>query len=143
MATVNEDGSPHNTPYFFVYDHGLEHLYWASTEDAVHSRNILRTGKLFVVLFDAAGKGGGLYIEAANGHVLTGTELDQGMPYLNRAIARVGLKPLTAAFYQDNKPKLWTARTVRFWVNGADVDKDGYVLRDYRVEIHRRDLFEG
>jgi hypothetical protein len=28
MATVNEDGTPHNTPYFFMYDETITHLYW-------------------------------------------------------------------------------------------------------------------
>jgi general stress protein 26 len=26
MATVNVDGSPHNTPFFFIYDDQLEYI---------------------------------------------------------------------------------------------------------------------
>ena len=54
MATVNDDGTPHNTPFFFLYDKDLSHIYWGSHPEAQHSRNIARTGEVFVVSYDSA-----------------------------------------------------------------------------------------
>lgn len=69
MATVNEDGSPHNTPFFFVYRQDLRRIYWGSHPTAQHSQNLLRTGKAFIVLYDSdRPKQGGLYLETTNGH---------------------------------------------------------------------------
>lgn len=50
MATVNDDGLPHNTPYFLMYDENLKHLYWGSHVDSQHSQNILRTGRSCLLL---------------------------------------------------------------------------------------------
>lgn len=52
MATVNKDGSPHNTPYYFLYDETLEHLYWASHPESLHSGNVVRSQQIFVVVYD-------------------------------------------------------------------------------------------
>lgn len=51
FATTNVDGSPHNSPMKFVYDEKLEHIYWDSNVETLHSQNILRTGQIFAVLF--------------------------------------------------------------------------------------------
>lgn len=40
MATVNPDGTPHNTPYFFIHDPEFTKLYWGSHIDSQHSKNI-------------------------------------------------------------------------------------------------------
>ena len=60
IATVNQDGSPHNSPVFMAFD-ADHNAYWASNPDAVHSQNIARTGQVFIVIFDSVGAGGGLY----------------------------------------------------------------------------------
>ena len=46
IATVNEDGSPHNSPVRFLYDPKLEYIYWGSHPDSIHSKNITKTGQL-------------------------------------------------------------------------------------------------
>src|SRR5258708_32021062 len=78
MATVNEDGSPHNTPFRFLYDPKLEYIYWGSHPDSMHSLNINRTGKIFVVLYDIKEKGG-LYMKCENAHAVNGDELKKAL----------------------------------------------------------------
>lgn len=49
LATVNEDGSPRSTPLHLVADE--EAVYWFSSENTVHSRNIARDERVSVTLF--------------------------------------------------------------------------------------------
>ena len=49
LATVSEDGSPWATPVHVVTDGAA--VYWFSSEEADHSRNIARTGKVSAALF--------------------------------------------------------------------------------------------
>jgi hypothetical protein len=138
MATVNADGSPHNTPYFFMADPGLERLYWGSHPESQHSQNILRSGQLFVVLYDAV-ENGGLFIEAEDGHVLEGRELEEGLA-VHQALERDGKEPISSDVYVRGPQKMWGARTRRFWVNASERDSDGLLIRDYRLEVQREDL---
>jgi len=48
IATVNADGSPHNTPVFAGIDNNFR-IFWASHPDATHSQNIERSGQAFIV----------------------------------------------------------------------------------------------
>jgi len=53
IATVNEDGSPHNSPVRFLYDQNFEYIYWGSHPESTHSKNITRTGK-YLLLYTTA-----------------------------------------------------------------------------------------
>ena len=50
MATVNADGSPHNTPFYLILDDTLEHIYFGSHPQSVHTQNVIRTGDMFIVV---------------------------------------------------------------------------------------------
>lgn len=140
MATVNDDGSPHNTPFFFLHDESLKHIYWGSHPESQHSKNILRTGELFVVIYEA-GEGGGLYIEAKEGHTLAGQELEEGLKVHNSFRGREGKPALGLKYYTGNSPqRMWSAKPVRFWVNLTERDGQGVITRDYRQEIKLQDL---
>ncbi|NDE68368.1 pyridoxamine 5'-phosphate oxidase family protein, partial [bacterium] len=77
LATTNADGSPHNSPMRFFFDEKLEHIYWGSNAEALHSQNILRTGQIFAALFDRL-EVGGVFIKCEGGHMLDGNELEVG-----------------------------------------------------------------
>jgi hypothetical protein len=140
MATVNEDGSPHNTPYFFMYGEDLSRLYWGSHPEAQHSKNIQRTGQIFVVLFEAKA-GGGLFIRADQAKELEGDELKQALNAHNNARAKIGKEPLSLSYYGSDSPqRMYSAVPINFWVNMAERDQNSRVLRDYRQEISREDL---
>jgi hypothetical protein len=142
MATVNEDGSPHNTPFYFLHDTALEYIYWGSHPNSLHSQNVLRTGQIFVVVYDAY-KRGGLYIKADNGHPLEGKELEKSLAVHNQFRAKENKAPLPLTYYSNTNPqRMWSAKTKAFWVNGALRDKDGRTSEDIRQEISRKDLLK-
>ena len=58
MATVNEDGSPLATPFYLMLDESLSHVYFGSHMDSLHSQNVLRTGQLFIVVYDIVKEAG-------------------------------------------------------------------------------------
>lgn len=140
IATVNEDGSPHNSPLFFIRDPKLAYLYWSSHPDSIHSQNILRTGKAFAVLYDAIERGG-LYMSAENGHILEGEELAAALAVHNEMRSRLGKDVLPLNYYTGESPqRMWAAKITHFWVNSVGLDADGHVARDGRQEINVKDL---
>ncbi len=140
VATVNEDGSPHNSVLRFFYDSQLKNIYWGSHPDSIHSLNITRTGKVFAVLYDRI-ESGGLFIKAENVYAVQGEEIKEALAIHNRFRAKVGSQPLDLSYYTGNSPqRMWKAEITNFWVNYADRDKDGHVKKDGRQEIFARDL---
>jgi general stress protein 26 len=140
MATVNADGSPHNTPYFFLRSPDLHYLYWGSHPDSEHSQNVLRTGQIFVVLYDAMERGG-LFIRADQAHAAEGIELEAALQIHNARRKAAGKDPLPLNYYQAGSPqRMWVATTQQFWTNMVERDTAGHVIRDIRVEIQREDL---
>lgn len=114
MATVNEDGTPHNTPYFFMCSRDLSELYWGSHPDSQHSRNILRNGQLFVVLYEAT-VGGGLYIRAQRGRIAEAGELERALMRHNELRAKHQKAPLPTHYYTDTSPqRMWSPRLHSF-----------------------------
>lgn len=141
MATVNEDGSPHNTPFRFLYDPKLQYVFWGSHPESLHSLNIIRTGQIFVVLYDAVLRGG-LYMKCENAHMLEGKELEDALVVHNSFREKNGESILNIDYYQGASPqRMWRAEIKNFWVNGAERDAQGHVARDGRKEITARDLF--
>lgn len=140
MATVNQDGSPHNTPFFYIINETTEQIYWGSSPKSVHSQNIIRTGQLFVVIYES-GKGGGLYIKCERGHELSGEELKRALEVCNARRQLQGGHPLGIEYYTGTSPqRMYGAKLVDFWVNISERDAQGHILRDYRHKIKSRDL---
>lgn len=140
MATVNEDSSPHNTPFYCLVDDSREHVYWASSPDSVHSQNLRRTGQAFIVIYEA-GKGGGLYLRGQNAHTLSGDELEQGLAIWNSQRAEGGKPAVDADFFTGaSLQRLYCIDLVRYYVNHSEKDAAGNVLRDTRTQITRQDL---
>ncbi len=103
IATVNEDGTPHNTPLFLIRSARLDAIYWSSHPDSLHSKNIERTGNIFVVLYEA-NQGGGLYIKAVNAHPVSGSELEVALTVHNNIRADEGKDPLPPFFLHKRQP---------------------------------------
>jgi hypothetical protein len=140
MATVNTDGSPHNTPFMWLHDTGLTRIYWGSHSESQHSRNILRTGQLFVVVYSAFDQGG-LYIRAEAGHPLEGVELDEALEIHNAFRASENKNELPLSYYSGGSPqRMWAADVTGLWVNDVVRDDEGHVTKDYRLEITAADL---
>ena len=141
IATVNEDGSPHNSPVRFLYDPKLEYIYWGSHPDSMHSKNIIRTGKIFCALYDRVERGG-VYIKAENAHELSDKELEEALKIHNTFRLKEGSDKLELSYYTGDSPqRMWGAKITNFWVNYADRGEDGHLIKDGRIEITAKDLF--
>jgi hypothetical protein len=142
VATVNSDGSPHNTPLFIMHDASLSYLYWSSSPASLHSLNAERSQQVFVVLYDTSA-GGGLYIKADKIQQLAGKDLDEALVIQNGLRQRFGRKPLSADCYTNNSPqRMYRAQTINWYVNAAERDNNGKIRRDYRHEIRPSDLID-
>jgi uncharacterized protein YhbP (UPF0306 family) len=141
LATVNEDGSPHNSPVFWVYDANFAHVYWASHPATQHSRNVKCTGKAFMVVYDAF-VGGGLYIRLEDVRELAGEELAAALAIFNTKRLRLKKgEAIKSDFYGGvSEQKMYSASITKLWVNLVERDAQGVHQRDYRQEIHAQDL---
>lgn len=140
LATVNEDGSPHNSPVKLFFDEKLENIYWGSNADALHSQNVLRTGQLFGVIYDRL-EFGGVYLKCEQGHILVGKELDIGLEITNSYRIKEGKDKIPLEYYSgESVQKLWSARISEIFINSPVRDANGYIIKDERVKISKEDL---
>ncbi|HSX32688.1 MAG TPA: pyridoxamine 5'-phosphate oxidase family protein [Candidatus Saccharimonadales bacterium] len=139
IATVNDDGSPHNSPVFMAFDDQL-HGYWSSHPDNLHSRNIARTHKVSLVIFDSRAGHGGLFVEATATVIEDPAQLKRAYNLLK------SLKEQQYGFmgdieqYRGRGQRLYVAKPTRFWLNMSEKDAHGAVIRDTRYEITPDDL---
>jgi hypothetical protein len=109
LATVCTDGSPWNSPVSASYDRELNFV-WGSTEGSIHSQNIRRDSRAFVVVYDSTapeGMGEGVYM---TGMV---AELDNEN--------------------EDIKKYCFTPSKV--WINDEAKNVDGSYKNDIRIEL--------
>jgi hypothetical protein len=139
MATVNADGSPHNTPYYLMFSADLKYFYWGSHPESMHSQNVTRTGQAFVVIYEAQGHGG-LFVRLQNAHAAKGGELKEALAAHNKHRGKAGNEPLPLQYYLDGPQKMYKADTAQFWVSSASHDAKGLIIRDIRYEVGRKDL---
>jgi nitroimidazol reductase NimA-like FMN-containing flavoprotein (pyridoxamine 5'-phosphate oxidase superfamily) len=52
LATVDGDGHPWATPVYFSHE-GYRHMYWISSPETRHSRNLAARSDVSVVIFDS------------------------------------------------------------------------------------------
>ncbi len=134
LATVNDDGLPHNSPVFMAFDEQLRAI-WASNPQAQHSQNVVRSGQVFIVLFDALGEGGGLYIRAS-AEAVPDDKVASALETFNVARQRLLRETLTPDYFTGTAPqRLYRAVPEKLWVNLADRDSAGHVIRDARFEV--------
>lgn len=139
IATVNEDGTPHNTPVFFMHDQELEHMYWGSSPESQHSRNISRNGAIFVVLYEA-NFGGGLFMKA-QARIATSEELSKAIAIHNESYVRKDRPPIQKGDYTgDALQRMYIAQPEKFWVNLSECGPNGNITKDYRYEIKKEDI---
>jgi hypothetical protein len=78
IATADGAGVPWPSPVYFT-PHKYRELYWVSSCEAQHSRNIATRGQIGVVVFDSTveiGAASALYLEANAGEVPAGELAD-------------------------------------------------------------------
>ncbi|MDB5185644.1 MAG: Pyridoxamine 5-phosphate oxidase [Candidatus Saccharibacteria bacterium] len=92
------------------------------------------------MLFDSTATGGGLYIQA-EANQASGLELAKAVEAYNAGRSKYAKEPLTTEYFSgDNPQRLYGAIPIRIWVNLAERNERGMVVRDIRVEISVGDL---
>ncbi len=142
LATVNEDGTPHNTPLFFIYSPDFKKFYMSTHPQSLHARNVERIGKGFAILYDSSAFLGGLYLTLENFKVLNElNELAEGMMVYNATRMRWGMNESSITDYQDpNERRLYSADIIKIEIYGSKETKDGKILNEQRVEVSVEDL---
>lgn len=95
LGTADETGLPWVSPVYFVAA-GYREFYWASTTEAVHSRNLAVRPELSIVIFDSGVpvyQGRAVYLRAV-GEQLSGAELDAGVQIYNGPAGARGVSQL-------------------------------------------------
>lgn len=143
LATVNADGTPHNTPLYFMHDEDLSYLYWGSRTDTKHSANIERTGHIYMVIYDSVKyMRGALYITGVEAHRLMGTELDEGLRVQNATRAKFNKNPLQRDYYETNSQALYRARVEKIEIHVANRDPGGRVSSEVHHTVGAHELLQ-
>jgi hypothetical protein len=141
MATVNEDGSPHNTPLFFMYNPEFTKLYWGSHHQSQHSQNVIRNSNAFVVIYDSINQGkGGLYITLTNADELSGAELEKALKIHNKFRRKYDKPPLDKSYYVDSDQRMYSADISKIEIYTATRNVAGHIAREIRVPINADQL---
>ena len=142
-ATVNEDGTPHNSPLMLIYNEDLTKLYIGSYSESLHCKNLTRTGRAFAVLFDSFTKGqGGVYITCVNGHECEGDELIEALRVHNRVRDKQGSKPIDIGYYLADKPaqRMYSLDIAKIEIYSVVRREDGLIVNEARDEVAAKDL---
>lgn len=135
LATVNKDGSPHNSPVFMAFAENLNG-YWASDTETQHSENLARTGRVFLVVFDSREGHGGLYIRATAKALENPEEIEHGYQILKRLKEQMyGDMGGPDLYIGDSPQRIYCAQPQQLWVNKSERDTQGRIIRDLRYEI--------
>ena len=89
LATADESGLPWASPVWYAPADYRE-LYWVSSPEARHSRNLAQRPQLAIVIFDSHEPGGwkALYMSAVAEQL---TDVDEGIEVFSRRSAEQGL----------------------------------------------------
>lgn len=144
-ATVNEDGTPHNSPLMLIYNEDITKLYIGSHSESLHTKNLLRTGRTFAVLYDSFTKGqGGVYIAGVNSHECQGDELVEALRVHNAVRARQGSKTIDLSYYQIEGPsqRMYSIDVAKIEIYSVLRGEDGLISSEARVEVGADELLE-
>ena len=118
LGTADEGGGPWVSPVYYAPS-GYSELYWVSSPEAQHSRNLAARPDLSIVVFDSqapVGEGQGVYMSAV-AEQLTGADLERGIEIFSRVSVSHGAKEWRV---EDVRPpaalRLYRARVSEHWV---------------------------
>ncbi|MER7419546.1 pyridoxamine 5'-phosphate oxidase family protein [Micromonospora peucetia] len=130
LGTADESGTPWVSPVCFVAARYRE-FYWASTTQAMHSRNLAVRPELSIVIFNsevAPYQGRAVYLKAV-GEELSGAELDAGIAIYNGPAVARGVSLLERRDVEGSAPhRLYRATVTQHYT----LDPEG---RDHRVPV--------
>ncbi len=128
-----------------IYNDDLSKLYIGSHSDSLHSKNIARTGKAFVVLFDSFVKGqGGVYITAVNGHECQDDELTEALSVHNAVRTRYSRQAIEQSFYMAPKPaqRMYSLDIEKIEVYSPERNSEGLIVQETRTPVSTTALLD-
>lgn len=138
IASVNDDGSPWNTPVYAAFDDQYN-FYWTSHETSQHSANVRRTGQAFICVFDSTGSLGnktGVYLECEAKELHQRSEIEHAR---TQTQARKGLATGDIEPFLHGPRRVYRALPSRVWINDAE-KQGGEFIKDFRIEVSLKDL---
>jgi hypothetical protein len=134
LATADAAGHPWASPVYFA-NAGYAELFWVSSPDATHSRNIAVRPQVGIVVFDSQvpiGTGQGVYM-AAVAEELTGRELQRGIEvFSHRSLAHGGVAWTPDDVQGAAGLRLYRASATEHWI----LAKDGRPDRRIAVDLN-------
>ena len=127
LGTADADGHPWVSPVFFAADRYRD-LYWVSSPEATHSRNLAARPELSIVVFDSkapVGTGQAVYMAATAAEV-DEVDLEGALGvYPGEDGLAAGARTMTAADVRPPSPyRLYRASVSRHWVLDPDASPD-------------------
>jgi hypothetical protein len=142
LSTTNADGSPLCTPVFGTLDRKLN-AYWSSHPGSLHSLNIARDPRVFAVIYDSVHGGAGLYIQGEAACLERGPDLHHAHEVLDRRCRELDHPIGPLGHYQGpGIQRHYQLIPTRFWINYSVRDEQGLYLRDWRLEVDRKQIQE-
>jgi nitroimidazol reductase NimA-like FMN-containing flavoprotein (pyridoxamine 5'-phosphate oxidase superfamily) len=117
IGTADEAGRPWVTPVYFAPD-GYRTLYWLSSPERQHSRNVAARPEVSIVIFNSQvpiGQGQAVYMTATAAE-LTGGELERGIEIFSRVSQSHGAKAWSLEDAGAAGLRLYRAVVSEHWV---------------------------
>jgi hypothetical protein len=118
LGTADEGGWPWVSPVYYAPS-GYSELYWVSSPEAQHSRNLAARSELSIVVFDShapVGEGQGVYMSAV-AELPTDGDLELGIEIFSRVSVSHGARPWTLEDVREPASlRLYRARVSEQWV---------------------------
>jgi hypothetical protein len=118
LGTADERGRPWVTPVYYAPS-GYAELYWLSSPEAQHSRNLAGRPELSIVVFDSqapVGEGQGVYMSAV-AEQLEGADAERGIEIFSSVSVSHGARPWTLEDVREPAVlRLYRARVSEHWV---------------------------
>lgn len=131
LATADADGTPWASPVWFATD-GYDDLYWISSPDARHSRNIAARADIGLVVFDSRIEPAvrqAVYLRAMAALVTDADAVAHGVTVFSRESVRQGLDELDVGEVEGDAPlRLYHAHAQEHFVLARD--------HDVRIPVH-------
>lgn len=141
-ATVNDDGSPHASPMFYIPSADGTRLYMGTQPDSLHARNMTRTSQAFATVYGRLPAGmRGLYFRLENCHEAADSELAEALAAHNAARQRIGKPALPREYYETPNPqRMYICDIAEISTNDVMRQPDGFIRKDTRMVISASDL---
>ncbi|MGB3444739.1 MAG: pyridoxamine 5'-phosphate oxidase family protein [Actinophytocola sp.] len=124
LATSDADGVPWATPVWFATE-DYRSLYWVSSPDAQHSRNLAVRPEISVAVFDSTQRPGEVQAVYMSGTAALARDVEEGIAVFSRVAVREGLGEWGASRVTgDARLRLYHATVAAHYVLDPDATTD-------------------